>query len=134
VLADRGVVLGDCFVQDDQAYAPVSWDYGQPRIGIPFARLRTVADRHVFTVKRPAENVLSCEEHESLVADREEMHRALLAMGFRATQRIRKSRRCGTALEGAVSVCVDEVDGAWACSWNLSAWCPTTCLVKRCAW
>lgn len=113
-LADRGVDLGDCIVQDDQAYAPVSWQYGQSRIGVPFARLRTVAGQHVFTVKRPEENVLSCAEHESSVADREEMHRALLAMGFRATQRIRKSRRCGSALAGAVSVCVDEVDGLGA--------------------
>jgi adenylate cyclase class 2 len=110
-LADCGVDLGNCVMQDDQAYAPVSWQYGQPRIGVPFARLRTVAGQHVFTVKRPAENVLSCEEHESTVADREEMHQALVAMGFRATQRIRKTRRCGTALAGAVSVCVDEVDG-----------------------
>ena len=111
VLADCGIGLGDCIVQDDQAYAPANWEYGQSRIGVPFARLRTVAGQHVFTVKRPTENVLSCEEHESTVADREEMHCALLAMGFRATQRIRKSRRCGSALAGAVSVCVDEVDG-----------------------
>jgi adenylate cyclase, class 2 len=110
-LAGCGVDLGDCVVQDDQAYAPAGWEYGEPRIGVPFARLRTVAGRHVFTVKRPAENVLSCEEHESTVADREEMHRALLAMGFRATQRIRKSRRSGSAFGGAVSVCVDVVDG-----------------------
>ena len=110
-LAERGVDLGDRFVQDDQAYAPAGWEYGQSRIGVPFARLRTVAGQHVFTVKRPAENVLSCEEHESPVADREEMHQALLAMGFRATQQIRKSRRCGTAMAGTVSVCVDEVEG-----------------------
>jgi len=110
-LSSHDVDLGESVVQEDQAYAPVGWEYGQSRIGVSFARLRTVAGRHVFTVKRPAENVLSCEEHESSVADREEMHRALLAMGFRATQRIRKSRRCGTALAGEVSVCVDEVDG-----------------------
>ncbi len=57
-------------MQDDQPYAPADREYGQSRIGIPFARLRTVAGQHVFTVKRPTENVLSCEEFESSVADR----------------------------------------------------------------
>ena len=67
----RGIKLGEPFCQDDQAYAPEGWAYGDERRGVPFARLRTVHDRHVFTLKRPAENVLSCEEHETAVADRE---------------------------------------------------------------
>ncbi len=101
-LAGCGVELGDRVVQDDQAYAPAGWEYGQPRIGVPFARLRTVAGRHVFTVKRPAENVLSCEEYESTVADREEMHRAILAMGFRATQRIPQITTVRVGARGSV--------------------------------
>jgi adenylate cyclase, class 2 len=59
----RGIELRDPFLQDDQAYAPDGWAYGDDRSGVPFARLRTVEGRHVFTLKRPAENVLSCEEH-----------------------------------------------------------------------
>ena len=77
----RGIELGEPFCQDDQAYAPDGWAYGDDRRGVPFARLRTVDDRHVFTLKRPAENVLSCEEHETAVADRDQMHRAVIAMG-----------------------------------------------------
>jgi len=61
---------------------------------VPFARLRTVDGRHLFTVERPAENVLSCEEHETVIADRAQMHRAIVAMGFSPTVRIRKVRRC----------------------------------------
>lgn len=63
---------------------------------MPFARLRTVDGQHLFTLKRPAENVLSCEEHETAVADRDQMHHAIMAMGFRPTVRILKVRRTAT--------------------------------------
>jgi adenylate cyclase class 2 len=69
--------------QDDQAYAPDGWSYGDDRRGVPFARLRTVDGQHLFTLKRSAENVLSCEEHETAIADRDQMHHAIMAMGFR---------------------------------------------------
>jgi len=89
--------------QDDQAYAPESWAYGDDRRGVPFARLRTVGGGHVFTLKRPAENVLSCEEHETAVADREQMHHAVVAMGIRPTARIVKMRRAGEAVQAELS-------------------------------
>ena len=108
-LKQRGIELGVLVRQDDQAYAPDGWVYGDARCGVPFARLRTVAGRHVFTVKRPAENVLSCEEHETVVADRDQMHDAILAMGFWPTVRIVKTRR--TATFGDLVLCVDELDG-----------------------
>jgi adenylate cyclase, class 2 len=53
--------------------------------------------------------VLSCEEHETVVADRDQMHHAILAMGFWPTVRIVKARR--TATFGDLVVCVDELDG-----------------------
>lgn len=104
----HGVVLGASVRQDDQAYAPAGWSYGDPRQGVPFARLRSVDGRHTFTVKRPADNVLSCLEVETEVADREAMHQAVLAMGYRATVRITKTRR--TTVVGETTVCLDEVD------------------------
>jgi len=107
-LTSHGVKLGEPLQQDDQAYAPIGWNYGDDRCGIPFARLRTVGGRHIFTLKRPRENVLSCEEHETAVDDRDEMHRAILAMGFRPTVRIIKMRRTGYL--GDVLLCVDELD------------------------
>jgi adenylate cyclase class 2 len=108
-LRTRGIELGVPCCQDDQAYAPDGWAYGDDRRGVPFARLRTVDGRHVFTLKRPAENVLSCEEHETAVADRDQMHRAVVAMGFHPTVRIVKTRR--TATVGDLALCVDELDG-----------------------
>jgi adenylate cyclase class 2 len=108
-LKQRGIELGVPVRQDDQAYAPDGWVYGDARCGVPFARLRTVAGRHVFTMKRPAENVLSCEEHETAIADRDQMHHAILAMGFWPTVRIVKTRR--TATFGDLVLCVDELDG-----------------------
>ena len=50
-LKRRGIELGVPVRQDDQAYAPDGWVYGDARCGVPFARLRTVGGRHVFTVK-----------------------------------------------------------------------------------
>ncbi len=109
-LAARGIELGPPTRQDDQAYAPIGWEYGDARAGVPFARLRTVQDQHTFTVKRPAENVMSCDEFESPVADRHQMHLAVLAMGFRPTVRIGKLRRTAALDDGQVSLCVDDVD------------------------
>ena len=108
-LSARGIELGPPVRQDDQAYAPSGWSYGDDRRGVPFARLRTVDGQHLFTLKRPAENVLSCEEHETAIADRDQMHHAIMAMGFRPTVRILKVRR--TARVGDLVLCVDELDG-----------------------
>jgi adenylate cyclase class 2 len=111
-LAQRGVELSAPTCQDDQAYAPAAWRYGMSKIGVPFARLRTQDARHLFTVKTPVDNELACTEHETPVADREQMHGALLAMGFAPTVRIEKTRRVGRW--GDVSVCVDVVQGIGA--------------------
>jgi adenylate cyclase, class 2 len=110
VLRERGAVLSAPVHQDDQAYAPAGWVYGQPKVGVAFARLRTEAGRHLFTVKRPIANEMACLEHETEVVDREAMHRALVEIGFAPTVRIVKVRRGGVL--GSVSLCVDEVEHA----------------------
>jgi adenylate cyclase class 2 len=109
VLQARGIVLGEPLLQDDQAYAPNGWSYGDSKLGVSFVRLRTVDSRHTFTVKRPAENALSCDEYETAVTDYEQMHAAILAMGFYPTVRIVKARR--TAALGDLSLCLDAVQG-----------------------
>ncbi len=109
-LTERRTMLSASIRQDDQAFAPVGWEYGQSKIGVPFARLRTSAGRHLFTVKRPLDNEMACLEFETEVADREQMRGAIEAMGFYPTVRILKTRRT-TRLAG-VSLCVDQVDHA----------------------
>ncbi|WP_131786577.1 class IV adenylate cyclase [Protofrankia symbiont of Coriaria ruscifolia] len=108
-LKARDIELSAPVTQDDQAYAPVGWSYGDGKLGVSFVRLRTVDGQHTFTLKRPAENALSCDEYETAVADRDQMHSAILAMGFRATVRIVKVRR--TAALPDLELCVDEVAG-----------------------
>ena len=66
--------------------------------------------RHLFTVKKPVDNEMACIEHETVVADRSQMHRAVIAMGFVPTVRIIKTRR--TAMIGDVAACVDDVEQA----------------------
>ncbi len=109
-LTQRGAVLSQPGRQDDQAYAPRGWAYGQPKTGIAFARLRSEDGRCLFTVKTPLDNEMACAEHETAVADRAQMHQAVLAMGFVPTVRIVKTRR--TATLGDVALCVDNVEHA----------------------
>ncbi len=108
-LKQRGIELNALVSQDDQAYAPEDWSYGDSKLSVPFVRLRTVDGQHTFTLKRPAENALSCDEYETAVADRDQMHHAILAMGFRSTVRIVKSRRTADLTD--LTLCVDEVAG-----------------------
>lgn len=107
-LPARGLVLSEPRHQDDQAYAQLGWDYGMPKVGVAFARLRTQDGRHVFTLKRPVDNELACLEFETEVADRAQMHEAIQQMGFYPTVRIVKTRR--TAHDGEVALCLDEVE------------------------
>jgi adenylate cyclase class 2 len=108
-LEELDLIFDDAVIQDDQAYAPVGWEYTETRIGVTFARLRTVNGRHWFTVKRPITDVRTCIEHESLVLDRQSMHNAILLMGFRPTVRIVKTRRSGRI--GELKICLDDVHG-----------------------
>jgi adenylate cyclase, class 2 len=107
-LVQRGLVLSRPVHQDDQAYARDGWRYDMSKLGVPFARLRTQAGRHLFTLKRPIDNEMACLELETEVSDRDQMHEAVLAMGFYPTVRIVKTRR--TARRGELVLCLDEVD------------------------
>ena len=109
-LARLGVCLGEPVRQDDQAYAPAGWDYGQDRIQVTFVRLRSQGGDTLFTVKRPITDVRTCVEHECRVDDRDAMHRAILLMGFEPTVRIVKTRRSGR-LRDRYALCLDQVEG-----------------------
>ena len=108
-LKSRGIELSEPVFQDDQAYAPAGWRFGDSKLGVSFLRLRTVAGRHYFALKQPADNAQACLEYETQVADRDAMHGAVLRMGYRPTVRIAKTRR--TATLEACSLCVDDVEG-----------------------
>jgi adenylate cyclase class 2 len=99
VLKARSIEVSDPLHQDDQAYAPAGWQFGDGKLGISFLRLRTVAGRHYFTLKQPAQNDQACLEYETEVTDREAMHNAVLHMGYRPTVRIIKTRRSSNPWE-----------------------------------
>ncbi len=111
-LKSRGIELSEPVFQDDQAYAPAGWQFGDSKLGISFLRLRTVQGRHYFTLKQPAGGVQDCLEYETQVTDRQAMHHAALHMGYRPTVRIAKTRR--TATLDDCSLCIDELDGVGA--------------------
>ena len=108
----RGIELGEPFCQDDQAYAPDGWQFGDSKLGVSFVRLRTVDGRHYFALKQPGENAQACLEYETEVADRAAMHGAILHMGYCPTVRIAKSRRTATMED--CSLCVDDLEGVGA--------------------
>lgn len=108
-LKARNIEVSDPIHQDDQAYAPAGWQFGDGKLGVSFLRLRTVAGQHYFTLKQPAQNDQACLEYETEVTDREAMHHATLHMGYRPTVRIIKTRRAASI--GGCSLCIDEVEG-----------------------
>lgn len=108
-LKARGIELSEPVYQDDQAYAPAGWQFGDSKLGVSFLRLRTVGGRHYYALKQPAENAQACLEFETEVADREAMHGAIVHMGYRPTVRVAKTRRVAT-LENC-SLCVDDLEG-----------------------
>jgi adenylate cyclase, class 2 len=108
-LKAHGIELSDPVYQDDQAYAPATWQFGDSKLGISFLRLRTTGGRHYFTLKQPVSNAQACVEHETEIADRQAMHHAALHMGYRPTVRITKTRR--TATIGDRCLCVDDLEG-----------------------
>jgi len=108
-LKTRGIELSEPVYQDDQAYAPASWQFGDNKLGVSFLRLRTIGGRHYFALKQPAENAQACLEYETEVADREAMHGGIVLMGYRPTVRVAKTRRMAT-LENC-SLCVDDLEG-----------------------
>jgi adenylate cyclase class 2 len=108
VLKAHGIELSEPTYQDDQAYAPVGWQFGDGKLGVSFCRLRTVNGRHYFAVKQPGENAQACLEYETELADREAMHEAILRMGYYPTVRVAKARRVAT-LEHC-SLCVDDLE------------------------
>jgi adenylate cyclase, class 2 len=108
-LESAGISLSEPIVQDDQAYAPTGWRFGESKLGLPFPRLRTTGGRHYFTLKQPTENDQANLEYETEVTDRDAMHHAAMLMGFKPTVRIVKSRRQATIDD--ISLCVDDVEG-----------------------
>jgi adenylate cyclase class 2 len=61
-LKARGIELGEPAYQDDQAYAPVGWRFGDSKLGVSFLRLRTGGGHRYFALKQPAENAQACLE------------------------------------------------------------------------
>lgn len=108
-LKSRNIHLSEPTHQDDQAYAPNGWQFGDSKLGVSFVRLRTVNGRHWFALKQPTINAQSCLEYETEVAEREPMHHAILQMGFYATVRVAKARR--TATVDDIALCLDELEG-----------------------
>ena len=122
-LKARGIELSEPIYQDDQAYAPAGWQFGDKQAGRSSQRLRTVDGRHYFALKQPGENAQACLEYETEVADREAMHGGIVHMG---TGLLSALPRPAAWPPWSTARCVSMISKAWVASWSLSAWYPMT--------
>lgn len=128
-LKSRGIELSEPVFQDDQAYAPAGWQFGDSKLGVSFLRLRTVAGRHYFTFKQPADSAQACLEYETQVTDRQACTTRPCTW---ATARPSGSQKPAAWPPWMTARCASTTLRASADSSNLSTWHPTTPIPTPC--
>lgn len=83
--------------------------FGGGKKGLNVLRIRTQAGKALFTLKQNQGNELDCTEHETEIANPEELRRAIELLGFREVVRVGKLRQ--KTGYSAYEICVDQVDG-----------------------
>jgi len=107
-LQKLGCTITEPVEQDDTIFINFEGDYTDyKRPGINFLRIRRSSGKALFTIKQPQSNELDCIEHETEVSDPEELHAAILMMGYREVMRYVKTRR--TAHHREYEICLDDV-------------------------
>lgn len=107
-LEGRGCIFSQAVEQYDRVFIETSLTYNDVGIGVPVARIRSQGGRHIFTLKKPIGNMLDKQEHETEVADPEELKACLEMMGYKQALQIRK-KRLKTKYNGD-EICLDEVE------------------------
>ncbi len=106
-LSDKGVVLSSPIKQHDVVYGIK--DAGENSPGSVWLRIRTENDtKTIFTLKKQVQGGLDSLEHETEVADAEEMEAIIHQLGFVLYSDLTKSRQ--KAKIGEIEICLDEVE------------------------
>jgi adenylate cyclase class 2 len=105
-----GCAFEKAVTQEDTVYAKNVGSLKNFRNNDVFLRIRVKNGKKIiFTIKKRMSNDLDAIEHEVEVSSKEEMHAAILMMGYSEAVRIKKSR-VTTTYDGC-EICIDEVDG-----------------------
>ena len=108
-LESLGFVVSEPIAQRDAIF--VDSNYGQFDQFQPdknLLRIRESGEKFVFTIKQPKANQLDSIEHETEIANAEEMKEALILMGFHEAVRVNKTRR--KTRYNDWEICLDEVE------------------------
>lgn len=106
-----GCVFSASKSQKDRIYIPEASTFPHLRKGDCALRLRTVEQwsttTHLFTLKQKTANGLAKIEKETKIDDPEQMHEAILLLGYKEVSRVQKSRK--SCVYKNMTICLDEV-------------------------
>ncbi len=108
-LSTIGCELSEPIIQDDSIFVNFEGPFTDYKPGTNFLRLRKSKGKTVFNLKQPQSNELDCIEHETEVADPEQMRNILKYMGYHEAVQVHKKRQKAKYKE--YEICVDEVEG-----------------------
>lgn len=108
-LRDLGCEITDPIIQDDKVFVHKDYgDYVKMHIGANILRIRTVNnEKSFFTLKQSVNNELDCIEKQTEIAKPQEMHDALIMMGYENVISIYKNRR--KIKYENYTICLDQV-------------------------
>jgi adenylate cyclase, class 2 len=106
-LIDLGCDISEAKTQDDQIYVNFTTPFNDFAPGKNFLRIRKSGGKVMFTLKQPQLNELDCIEKEVEISSAEEMHDALLLMGYHLAVKVNKLRRKTNYND--CEICLDEV-------------------------
>jgi adenylate cyclase, class 2 len=106
-LVSLGCELSEPLIQDDKIYLQNGLDLGDTRKGLVAMRIRNQNGKSIFNMKIQLENDLDNTEHETEVADPDELHEMLLNLDYYIASHVNKKRvKCNY---DGMEICLDEV-------------------------
>lgn len=113
-LQSQGIILSEPITQRDQVFGVAGVDGGGDNSS-PWLRIRTETKnghtKQIFTLKRSITNQLDSIEHETEVADADELAKIILHLSFVPYSDLTKTRQKALTKSGDIEICVDTIDG-----------------------
>lgn len=108
-LQNLGCEISEAIIQDDKIFVAKNYgDYVKLHIGSNVLRIRTVNnEKSFFTLKQSIKNELDCIEKQTEIAKPQEMHDALIMMGYENAVAVYKKRQ--KIKYQNYTICLDQV-------------------------
>lgn len=112
-IREQRVALSGPVTHHDRVFGPVGVDGDDGSNTAPWLRIRTEikdsSQRHIFTLKKSVTNQMDSIEHETEVADDQELEKIISYIQFTPYSDLTKTRQ--KARIGEIEICVDSVEG-----------------------